>query len=407
MDDVFRALADPSRRELLDRLQVRQGQSLRELGDGLGMARQSVSKHLAILEAAGLVTTVRQGREKLHYLNAAPINEIRDRWISHYDRGRVEALADLKTALEASPMSKPTFVYTTYIRTTPEQLWAGLTDPAFTQRYWDITFDTDWRVGSRMIWTHHGVVIDDPEQVVLASEPYTHLSYTWHSMTPALADHIGFDPAAPEAEAIVVPKDSALKTVADLKGRKVALNKGSNVHYLLVKALEKQGLKITDIQPVYLPPADARAAFERGAVDAWVIWDPFFAAVEQQSGARLLADGRSLVNNYAYYLAERGFAEKQPQVIQALFDDTQAQATWLKANLKAAAAVIAPLQGLSPEVVEKSLTRYQFGVKPLNATVAAEQQKIADTFHALGLIPKPIRVADALPGNAKLAEAAR
>lgn len=219
--------------------------------------------------------------------------------------------------------------------------------------------------------------------------------------------YIGFDPAAPEAEALVVPKDSAVKTVADLKGKKVALNKGSNVHYLLVKALEKQGLKITDIQPVYLPPADARAAFERGAVDAWVIWDPFLAAVEQQSGARLLADGRGLVNNYAYYLAERGFAEKQPQVIQALFDDTQAQATWLKANLKAAAAVIAPLQGLPVEVVEKSLSRYQFGVKPLTAAVAAEQQKIADTFHALGLIPKPIRVADALPGNTKLAEAAR
>ena len=111
--------------------------------------------------------------------------------------------------------------------------------------------------------------------------------------------------------------------------------------------------------------------------------------------------------NYAYYLAERGFAEKQPQVIQALFEDTQAQATWLKANLKPAAAVIAPLQGLPVEVVEKSLSRYQFGVKPLTAAVAAEQQKIADTFHALGLIPKPIRVADALPGNTKLAEAAR
>ncbi|MDG0854278.1 sulfonate ABC transporter substrate-binding protein [Roseateles puraquae] len=219
--------------------------------------------------------------------------------------------------------------------------------------------------------------------------------------------YIGFDPAAPEAEALVVPKDSVVKTVADLKGKKVALNKGSNVHYLLVKALEKQGLKITDIQPVYLPPADARAAFERGAVDAWVIWDPFLAAVEQQSSARLLADGRGLVNNYAYYLAERSFAEKQPHVIQALFEDTQAQATWLKANLKAAAAVIAPLQGLPVEVVEKSLSRYQFGVKPLTAAVAAEQQKIADTFHALGLIPKPIRVADALPGNTKLAEAAR
>ena len=136
--------------------------------------------------------------------------------------------------------------------------------------------------------------------------------------------YIGFDPAAPEAEAIVVPKDSPIRSVAELKGRKVALNKGSNVHYLLVKALEKQGLKFSDVQAVYLPPADARAAFERGAVDAWVIWDPFLAAVEKQSGARLLQDGKGIVNNYAYYLAERGYAEKQPQVIQALFDDTQA-----------------------------------------------------------------------------------
>jgi sulfonate transport system substrate-binding protein len=219
--------------------------------------------------------------------------------------------------------------------------------------------------------------------------------------------YIGYDPAAPEAEAIVVPKESPIRSVAELKGKKVALNKGSNVHYLLVKALEKQGLKLGDVQAVYLPPADARAAFERGAVDAWVIWDPFLAAVEKQSGARVVTDGRGLVNNYAYYLAERGYAEKQPQVIQALFEDTQVQATTLKANIKAAAAVIAPLQGLEPEVVEKSLTRYQFGVKPLTAAVAAEQQKIADSFHALGLIPKPIHVADALPGTAKLAEAAK
>lgn len=217
--------------------------------------------------------------------------------------------------------------------------------------------------------------------------------------------YIGHDPAAPQAEAIVVPKDSAIQSVAELKGRKVALNKGSNVHYLIVKALEQQGLKFSDIQAVYLPPADARAAFERGAVDAWVIWDPFLAAVEKQSGARLLADGRDLVNNYAYYLAERGYAQQHPQVIQALFEDNQAQANYVKANLKAAAAVIAPLQGLEPEVVEKSLARYQFGVKPLTPAIAAEQQKIADTFHALGLIPKPIRVADALPGAAKLADA--
>jgi sulfonate transport system substrate-binding protein len=212
--------------------------------------------------------------------------------------------------------------------------------------------------------------------------------------------YIGFDPAAPQAEAIVVPRGSALKSVAELKGRKVALNKGSNVHYLLVKALEKAGLRYTDIQPVYLPPADARAAFERGAVDAWVIWDPFLSAVEKQSGARQLQDGRGIVNNYSYYLADRGYAQSQPKVIQALFDDTLAQAAVLKADLRAAAAAVAPLQGLAADVVEQSLARYQFGVKPLTAAVAAEQQQIADTFHALGLIPTTIRVADALPAPA-------
>ncbi|MEU2953405.1 ArsR/SmtB family transcription factor [Streptomyces xanthochromogenes] len=104
MDAVFRALADPSRRRLLDQLRDHDGQTLRELCAGLDMARQSVSKHLAALEGAGLVTTVRRGREKLHYLNAAPINAIAERWISRFDRGRVTALADLKRALEQSPM---------------------------------------------------------------------------------------------------------------------------------------------------------------------------------------------------------------------------------------------------------------------------------------------------------------
>src|SRR5436190_13648205 len=136
MDDAFRALADPSRRLLLDSLNERNGQTVRELCSRLDMARQSVSKHLAVLEAANLVTTVRRGREKLHYLNAAPINGIAERWITRYEQERVEALADLKRALEDSPMDQPTFVYTTYIRTTPERLWQALTDPAFTGRYW-------------------------------------------------------------------------------------------------------------------------------------------------------------------------------------------------------------------------------------------------------------------------------
>ena len=133
MDDVFKALADPSRRLLLDSLNERNGQTLRELCSRLDMARQSVSKHLAVLEAANLVTTVRRGREKLHYLNAAPINEIAERWITRYERDRVHALADLKRALEDTAMDRPSFVYTTYIKTTPERLWQALTEPAFTE----------------------------------------------------------------------------------------------------------------------------------------------------------------------------------------------------------------------------------------------------------------------------------
>ncbi|MEU6702826.1 ArsR/SmtB family transcription factor [Streptomyces wuyuanensis] len=192
MDEVFKALADPSRRRLLDSLNTRNGQSLRQLCAGLDMTRQSVSKHLAVLEAAGLVTSLRSGREKLHYLNASPINAIADRWISRYDRERVRALADLKAALEREPMSeKPEFVYTTYIRTTPERLWEALTDPVFTRRYWGVTLTSDWAAGSGMTWEQFGATVSDPEQVVLESEPGRRLSYTWHTFTPDFAKACG------------------------------------------------------------------------------------------------------------------------------------------------------------------------------------------------------------------------
>ncbi|HEV2637757.1 MAG TPA: metalloregulator ArsR/SmtB family transcription factor [Actinocrinis sp.] len=195
IDEVFKALADLSRRELLDSLNDRGGQTLRELCAGLAMTRQSVSKHLAVLEDAGLVTVVWRGREKLHYLNAAPVHQLADRWISRYDRPRVQALADLKLALEESPMDAPTFVYTTYIRTTPEKLWQALTDPAFTRRYWSTELHTDWAPGSPVTWDNHGVTIKDPEQVVLEADPPRKLSYTWHTMTAELAERFGWDEA--------------------------------------------------------------------------------------------------------------------------------------------------------------------------------------------------------------------
>jgi sulfonate transport system substrate-binding protein len=208
--------------------------------------------------------------------------------------------------------------------------------------------------------------------------------------------YVGYDPEAPKAEAILVTADSPIRSVADLKGKKVALNKGSNVHYLLLKLLEKHGLSLADIQPIYLAPADGRAAFESKNVDAWVIWEPFLAAAEKATGARILADGTGVVNNYQYYLADRNFARQYPQAIQALFDDSVEQGIWLKKNLRTAAERIAPLQGLPVDVVELSLRRYEFNVKPITPDVAADQQKIADSFFALKLIPKAIRVRDAV-----------
>jgi len=216
--------------------------------------------------------------------------------------------------------------------------------------------------------------------------------------------YVANQPPAPRGEAILVPKDSVLKSVGDLRGKKVALNKGSNVHYLLVKALEQAGVPYAAIQPVFLAPADARAAFEKGAVDAWVIWDPFFAAAEKQLGARILADGKGLVSNHQFYLATRSYAEKRPQVIQAIVDELARLDAWAEKNDKEVAAVLSPQIGLSAEITEVAASRFAYGIRPISPAVAAEQQKIADAFFELKLIPKAIRVSDALPGKAVAAK---
>jgi len=226
IDDVFRALADPGRRRLLDSLNARSGQTLRELCAEMDMARQSVSKHLAVLEAAELVTTVRRGREKLHYLNPAPVNEISERWIGRYDRDRVRALSDLKRALEDHTMDKPSFVYTTYIRTTPERLWQALTAPAFTERYWGVALDSDWKAGSTITVRQWGLTIAHPEQVVLESEPYRRLAHTWHTFTPEwrqeARNRVGFSEEFLERIA-AEPRSKVLFEITDLEGELVKL----------------------------------------------------------------------------------------------------------------------------------------------------------------------------------------
>ena len=208
--------------------------------------------------------------------------------------------------------------------------------------------------------------------------------------------YVGNEPPSPASEAIVVPQGSSLRTLADLRGKKVALNKGSNVHYLLLKALQKAGIAYRDIKPIYLAPADARAAFERGAVDAWVIWDPFLAAAERQLGARVLADGKGLVANHQFYLAARPYAQKNPEVLRIVVEELAKVDDWGRANPADVAAILAAQTGLERNVIDLAVQRFTYGVKPISADVVRAQQQVADAFASLKLIPQPINVKDAL-----------
>lgn len=207
--------------------------------------------------------------------------------------------------------------------------------------------------------------------------------------------YIGTEPPAPTAEALVVPKDAPIRSLADLKGKKIAVAKGSNANYLLLKLLEKGGLKLADVSVVYLPPADARAAFESGRVDAWSIWDPFLAAAEKQLNARAIADGTGAVANHQFYLAARGYADKHPEIVRILLDEIGKIDQWGKQNPKEVARFIAPLIGIELPVVELAAQRLSYGVRPVTDEVLAQQQKVADAFAELKLVPKRVRVADA------------
>ncbi|WP_322067818.1 sulfonate ABC transporter substrate-binding protein [Burkholderia cenocepacia] len=207
--------------------------------------------------------------------------------------------------------------------------------------------------------------------------------------------YIGNEPPAPQGEAIVVLPDSPIRTVAQLRGKKVAFNKGSNVHYLLVKALEHAGLAYADIQPIYLTPADARAAFVQRSVDAWVIWDPYLAAAERQLGARVVANGDALVRNTQYYLAARKYAAAHPQVLRALLDEVDAVDRWARDHVPEVAAQLSPLVGLDAPTLEVALKRAGYGVQPITDATVAYQQNIADAFSTLKLIPGKLSVASA------------
>lgn len=207
--------------------------------------------------------------------------------------------------------------------------------------------------------------------------------------------YVGAEPPKPDSSAILVKPASPLKTLADLKGKRVALQKGSSSHFLLIQALDQAKLAWSDITPIYLAPADARAAFERDSVDAWVIWDPFYAAAEIAGNTRVLATSRGLTNNNTFYLASRAFATQQAKALQVLFEALTETDALTQSQRKETAQLFSDFSGLSLATVHRVLSRRQPSpVGPLTPALQADQQHVADAFARLGLIPKPIRVAD-------------
>lgn len=207
--------------------------------------------------------------------------------------------------------------------------------------------------------------------------------------------YVAQEAPSPTAQGIVVPADSPITKVADLKGRKVAVTKAAGVHYLLIVALERAGLTFKDIEPAYLTPADGRAALTNGSVQAWVTWDPFLAAVQQQAKARVLADGSGGLADYQrYYLAGTRFAEARPDVLKVIFANLQKTGQWVKQNPDEAAKRLAPIWGLDAPTVTHANSRRSYAVRHVVPENLGEQQKIADVFHAAGLLPRKINATD-------------
>ena len=202
--------------------------------------------------------------------------------------------------------------------------------------------------------------------------------------------YVAWEDVGPLAESILVQEDSPIQSVAELKGKKVALNKGSNVHYLLVKALEEAGLQYSDIEVAYLPPGEARSAFEQKSIDAWVIWDPFQAAAQKQLGARILRDGKGIVRNRGFYLSTKSFADSQPDTLKAVLEEAETISTFAKANPAEVSKFLSDELGIPTDVLELVEGRRGYGIQSISDEVVAYQQDVADTFFKLQLIPKEI-----------------
>ncbi|MDM0056660.1 aliphatic sulfonate ABC transporter substrate-binding protein [Variovorax sp. J22G47] len=195
---------------------------------------------------------------------------------------------------------------------------------------------------------------------------------------------------SPTAQAIVVRADSPVRTLGDLKGKKIGVAKGSGGHYLLLAALDKAGISLKEIEAAYLTPADGRAAFEKGAIDAWVTWDPFLAAAQRQSSVRVLADGTGIASYQRYYLASTKFAQARPDVLRVIYAALDKAGKWVKRNPRDAAELLAPVWGLDVATIEQANARRSYEVRPVVTAGLGEQQRIADAFFAEKLLPRRV-----------------
>jgi sulfonate transport system substrate-binding protein len=208
--------------------------------------------------------------------------------------------------------------------------------------------------------------------------------------------YVAEESASPSAQAILVAADSPIKTLADLKGRKVAVTKGAGSHFLLLAALAKSGLSFKDISPAYLTPADGRAAFIGGNVDAWVAWDPFLTSAQRQSNARILSDGGNGLASYKrYYLSSAAYADRRGDVLNVIFGKLDETGKWVKAHPKEAATLLAGLWGIDVPTVEEANSHRSYSVGVVTAAGLSEQQTIAGAFFAEGLLPIKVNAGDA------------
>jgi sulfonate transport system substrate-binding protein len=195
-------------------------------------------------------------------------------------------------------------------------------------------------------------------------------------------------------QGILVPPNSAIRTIGDLKGKRIGFTKGSSAHNIVVQTLEKAALTYADITPVYLTPPDAGPAFANGGIDAWAIWDPYFAIGETKQNGRILVNAHEITKTNSFYIANRDFAKNHGAVLQQIIDVTTSAAGWAEQHRDAVAKSLSAVTGIPLDIQTIAANRSSYKVGPITEDIIATQQGVADRFHKLGLIPKPIVIRD-------------